>query len=92
MSKTKEVVLYARAVFSVPKDWTLDFGYDGRDIGFVTPDGETVRPVIGIDVDGAAMVSDTAMAKYGVECLDYLDETGVEDDNLTGSQNVSNSN
>ena len=71
---TKKVMVTARAMVEIPADATLL----ARSGGIKLADGAEFRPIIALqDAEGVTISDGNDLDLYGMEVVDYLDDTGV---------------
>lgn len=77
MESSNEYCFTATGSLLIDKTLKIERSFDGRPIGFVLPDGRTVRLVVALEVelDGGTnyryVTSETEMSELGFTCLDY---------------------
>jgi len=86
----KTVKVTAAALFEVPDDWTFETAADGQTVGLIKPNGVILKPLVALEVEPEfdvgfqpaayhILCTDKHFKDHGIECIEYCDETGVEE-------------
>lgn len=81
----KTVKVTAAALFEVPDDWTFETAADGQIVGLIKPNGAILKPLVALEFDIGfqpaynILCTDKHFKEHGIECIEYCDETGVEE-------------
>ena len=81
----KTVKVTAAALFEVPDDWTFETAANGQIVGLVKPSGAVLKPLVALEFDNGftpayhILCTDKHFKDQGMECIEYCDETGVEE-------------